>query len=346
VWRLARLRANDDPHGPTMRAWLQAQGQSDTAIEQFWTVILVSALGESLDRVSVSAARKVFVDGFLASSEASSLYVPNSPLELIYGQRLLHWLGEHDVEVHLSAAVEHIELGHRPRVVMAGGEAREFDYVVVAVPWRQAAALFDLESRSRLPTLEIASRLQPAPISAVHLWFDRPIMDLPHAVLVGRLSQWIFNHGASPSGTSENRNASTVDKPARGSHYYQVVISASHELCGRDRDAVVAEVIGELATIWPEVATARLVRARLVTEPFSVFSVAPGTEQWRPAQRTHDPRLLLAGDWTATGWPATMEGAVRSGYLAAEALLVQLGRPERIVVPDLVRGWLVRFLMA
>jgi uncharacterized protein with NAD-binding domain and iron-sulfur cluster len=123
------------------------------------------------------------------------------------------------------------------------------------------------------------------------------------------------------------------------------VISASHELCGRNRDTVVAEVVGELTTIWPEVATARLMRARLVTEPFSVFSVAPGTQQLRPAQRTHDRRLLLAGDWTATGWPATMEGAVRSGYLAAEAMLEVEGRPNSLLAPDLPKGALLRWLL-
>jgi hypothetical protein len=160
------------------------------------------------------------------------------------------------------------------------------------------------------------------------LWFDRPITELPHAVLVGRLSQWVF--------------ARTLQGSAE--HYFQVVISASHDLAGRERQGVVDEVLADLCAVFPGANRARLTRWQLITEHEAVFSVRPGLDAIRPPQQTTIPNLLIAGDWTATGWPATMEGAVRSGYLAAEAILAQLGRAERLVVPDLPRGWLVRRL--
>src|SRR5262249_7706611 len=126
--------------------------------------------------------------------------------------------------------------------------------------------------------------------------------------------------------------------------YYQVVISASHNLVGRSKESVIAEVRADLAAVFPAASQAQLVRSKLITEEQAVFSVQPGLDAIRLPQQTAVSNLLLAGDWTRTAWPATMEGAVRSGYLAAEDVLKQLGIAERIVVPDLPRNWLTRWL--
>jgi uncharacterized protein with NAD-binding domain and iron-sulfur cluster len=100
-----------------------------------------------------------------------------------------------------------------------------------------------------------------------------------------------------------------------------------------------------LRAVFPDASGARLLRGRVVTEPEAVFSVAPGLDALRPAQRTGVPGLFVAGDWTATGWPATMEGAVRSGYLAAEAVCADSGEPRGFLVPDLPRSVLARWLL-
>ena len=126
--------------------------------------------------------------------------------------------------------------------------------------------------------------------------------------------------------------------------YYQVVISASQNLAVRDRESVLREVLEDLHATWPDATRAKLLDWRMITEQHAVFSVTPEVEQHRPAQQTVCPRILLAGDWTQTGWPATMEGAVRSGYLAAEAILRQLGLDEPQLVPDLEPSWLARWL--
>jgi uncharacterized protein with NAD-binding domain and iron-sulfur cluster len=123
-----------------------------------------------------------------------------------------------------------------------------------------------------------------------------------------------------------------------------VVISGSHRLEGRDRQEIVDEVCQELQALWPRAREATRLRWRVVTQPEAVFSYRPGLDAQRPSQRTPVSNFLLAGDWTRTGWPATMEGAVRSGYLAVEGLLQALGRPSSLLVPDLPRSLLCRWL--
>jgi uncharacterized protein with NAD-binding domain and iron-sulfur cluster len=167
-------------------------------------------------------------------------------------------------------------------------------------------------------------------------------MDLPHAVLVGRLVQWVF---AKNCGLRNADCGLKTESGMQSAHYFQAVISASHSLAGRERDDVLREVLADLRSVFPQAAEANLVRWQTIIDQEAVFSVRPGLSQIRPPQRTNVPGLFLAGDWTATGWPATMEGAVRSGYLAAESLLESLGRRQRTVPGDLPRGWLARWLI-
>ena len=334
MWRLVRWSDRETLDSPTMREWLVARGQSAAAIDDFWSVILVSALGETLDRVAVSAARKVIVDGFFSSHAASVVQIPTVPLGELYGAGLEAWFSQRSVALRLGLAVKAIEpAADRWRIMFAGGELAEFDFVVLATTWRQYAELLDESVRGATSCGPEIQSIASAPIAGVHLWFDRAITDLPHAVLVGRLSQWVFRPGASG------------DWPATDGHYYQVVISGAHDLEDRSRDELVRQVVAELATIWPSVADAKLLRSRVVNDPNAVYSIRPGLSAWRPSQRTAKPGLVLAGDWTQTGWPATMEGAVRSGYLSAEEVCRQLGQARRFLRPDLPRGRLASWLL-
>jgi squalene-associated FAD-dependent desaturase len=326
-----RSRPADAPDAPTVGQWLAHEGQSARAIELFWSVILTSALGENLERASLAAARKVIVDGFLAAREAYVVEVPQAPLSALYGEPLERWLTERGVGVRLATAVRRVTREDRPCVTCADGQVIRPDAVVVALPWFKLADVVDERIAVDWPWLEAIRGVPASPITGVHLWFDRPLTNLDHAVLVGRLSQWIFKRTWQGADNSEC--------------YYQVVISASRELGGRERGAIVTDVCRELAEIWPQASQAKLLRARVVTEQAAVFSVRPGLERARPAQRTGSPGVFVAGDWTATDWPATMEGAVRSGYLAAEAVLAEAGRPRRVLVEDLPRGWLARLLV-
>lgn len=321
--RLARCRDADAPGGQSAAEWLRAAGQPARVVELFWQPVLESALGESIDLVSVPAARKVAVDAFLAHRDAADLFVPVEPLGVLFGERLVAWLERHGAVVMTGCAISGLDrdASGTVRGVAHATGTLPCDAAIVAVPWRQAARLVpDL-----VPPAD--DRLAGSPITAVHLWFDRDVVDLPHAVLVGRVSQWVFRGDGHA-----------------GPGYCQVVISASRGLLGGDREQLLERVVGELREVFPAARAARLVEARVVTDPTAVLSVRPGVEAARPPARTRVPNLFLAGDWTATGWPSTMEGAVRSGRLAAEALCTWNGRPHVALTPDLPQAALVRLL--
>jgi squalene-associated FAD-dependent desaturase len=334
--RLARLPA-ERLDRQTVHEWLAAQGASPQSIERFWSVVLDSALGEKVDRASAAAAQKVFVDGFLAHRRAYEVLIPDQPLRELFDCRVSQWLTQHGVTIHRAVRARTIELvaDGRPAIVLADGSRRTFDFVLVTVSWRHIRGLLSPPVAAAIPGLENVDQIDVSPITGVHLWFDRPVMRLDHAVLVGRLSQWVF---APP-------RPETPPPDSPSTHYYQVVISGSHPWQDAGRAEMVCRVCDDLRSIWPAARDAQLVAWRMVAEPNAVFSVRPGLDRLRPGQETPLANFFLAGDWTATGWPATMEGAVRSGYLAVEAILRRLGTPARVLVPDLPRGLLAWWML-
>lgn len=318
----------------TVARWLADMRQSLESIEQYWKVVLVSALGETLDKASLASARKVFVDGFMSNAIAYQLLVPLMPLMVLYEKYVSARLLERNVKIRRSAIVSELVFDESKAtgVRLSSGETVAADQLILATPWRVTAKL------ARGTPLETQcqnwSHIETSPITGVHLWFDRAITDLPHAVLVGKLSQWLFARYSPDQFQPSAPHAET---------YYQVVISASRELTGRDHGDVVREVVSDLKATFPLAKTARLTRSRVVTQNEAVFSVTPELDAIRPVQETSISGLTLAGDWTTTSWPATMEGAVRSGYLAAEAVLKSLGQSAAILPPPLPQSWLMRF---
>ncbi len=325
---LARTPGSDD--GRSFADWLASQRQTPGAIERFWHVVLVSALSETLDRISIPHARKVFVDGFLRHRAGWKVFIPKVPLESLYGP-IQTALEQRGVTVRKNAAAVGFtwEAGRITGVTLRSGETLGADDVILAVPWHRVADLLPV-SLANDPWWSRFQQIESAPISSVHFWFDRPIMALPHATFTTGLVQWVF---ARPA-TVKHADA----------HYYQVVISASREVLAASSESIRSRVLDELAAVWPMVKTTTLQHWRLVTEHRAVFSVTPGVESLRPPQRTPVENLQLAGDWTQTGWPATMEGAVRSGYLAAENLLARRGTSTPCLQPDLPTATLSRWL--
>lgn len=350
--------------------WLAVHSRTADVQDRFWDVILVSALSETAERISVPVARKVFVDGFLTNRTGWRVHLPTAPLDEVYGRRLTDWLKAHEAAIRMPAGVEQLEewAGQVIAARLRSGERIEADEFILAVPWHRVRDVVP-PSVADHPSIVGASRLESAPISSVHLWFDRPVLDVPHAVLVGRLSQWVFARAASGEWRAEGRerraevdrfgieseisnHKSQIASPSSSPltlnpqpAYLQAVISASRHVVELGSDEVIRQVVAELAAIWPAVATAGLLHARLVTEHRAVFSPQPGTGRLRPDQQSPIGNLQLAGDWTNTGWPATMEGAVRSGFLAAENVLRRIGRPEKLVQADLPVSRLAQLLL-
>ena len=328
--------------------WLIQQRQPANVVDRFWWVVLVSALSESLDRVSVAAARKVFVDGFLANRFGWEVWLPTVPLDDLYSGQLTQWLTAHGVEVRLKSGVERVVINdHRVVAIeLRSGERLSAQQFVLAVPQHRVGSFLPDEWRSQ-PPFDRVDQLQTAPIASVHLWFDCAITSLPHAVLVGRLGQWLFNRGGVPSTefrVPSEAQATRNSELGTRNFYYQVVISNAREVAERPQADVIAEVVAELKAIWPESAAAELRHSRMIVEHKAVFSPLPGSDELRPAQQSPIANLQLAGDWTQTGWPATMEGAVRSGFLAAENVTQSLGQRMQFLQPDLPVATLTRWL--
>jgi zeta-carotene desaturase len=191
---------------------------------------------------------------------------------------------------------------------MADGTVHRADYYISAVPFDRVTALAP----------EVGVDVEPfshVPITGIHLWFDRPITELPHATLLDRTIQWMYNK--------------------RDGRYVQLVVSASRSLTAMAREEVIALALREVAEFFPKVSGAKLEKAHVVKEIRATFSAEPGLETKRPLTGTAIPNLFLAGDWTRSGWPSTMEGAVRSGYKAAEAVTRAAGDPLEFLIPDI-----------
>lgn len=321
---LAALLREPPDADPPLLDWLRRHRQNQRTIDRFWGVVLTSALNETVDRVGLKYARKVFRDGFVRHRDGFVVEVPRVPLGRLYGDELRAWLGRHGVDLRLNAGVKQVlqtpgtAISGLSGALLRDGTTLAADYYVLAVPFDRVLDLLPEELRGD-EYFAAVKNLAPSPITSVHLWFDRPVLDLPHAVLVDCLGQWAFNRG----------------EVAPGEHYLQVVVSAARPLRGLGRDEVRRQVVAELRRLFPGVAAATVLRAKVVTEHTATFSAVPGVDRWRPPQASPVPNLVLAGDWTRTGWPATMEGAVRSGYLAAEVVLGRSGRPEKLVRPEL-----------
>ena len=243
------------------------------------------------------------------------------PLGQLYGERLQRWFSIRGAKLLLNQAVRSIHLrgGAVDAVEARQGEMLKADAVIAALPFERLLDVLPSDTIEQHAIFSNLRKLETSPITSVHLWYRHPVLPLPHVVLVDCVGQWVFNRGAIGNGAE---------------HYLQVVVSAARPFRGLGNEEVLRMIAAEVERLFPRARDA-LLRGRVVTEHAATFSAVPGVDRWRPPQATPLPNLFLAGDYTATGWPATMEGAVRSGYLAAEALLARLGRPCRIVQPDL-----------
>jgi squalene-associated FAD-dependent desaturase len=287
----------------SMQQWLEEKGQPARAIERFWRQVLVSAVNEELDRMAASHGFQVFRLGFLARSDSYEMGVPAVPLGRLY--RSEAWRSGGNVEILPRTSIDRLRI--ESGSVKGAGEFQA-DFYISAVPFERVMSL--------APELGLdLNGFEHSPITGIHLWFDRPVTDLPHATLLDRTIQWMFNKD-------------------RG-RYLQLVVSASRSLVEMPRADVIALVLRELEDFFPAAREAKLEKAHVVKEIRATFSARPGMEARRPTSRTRIPNLFLAGDWTQSGWPATMEGAVRSGYLAAEAVAEACGEPRTFLLPDI-----------
>jgi squalene-associated FAD-dependent desaturase len=313
-------------------AWLRRTGQTERAIRHFWEPVIVGALNDTFERCSVKYAGKVFHESFLRSPEAGRLGIPAAPLSEFFSP-IAGLASRSGVEVCLKCGVEGITQEADGRwCVQAGGREFVAESVVLASDFRQTHQLLaslPASEEERLDRQAGLERFVPSPITTIHLWYDRDVTGLDHAVLLDTRIQWVFTKSRIrrwPEG--------------RGS-YQELVISASWAELEMGREEILASAIREFEVFFPAARQARLVKSGVLKEARATFSVTPGLDRFRPSQRTQWKGLYLAGDWTATEWPSTMEGAIRSGRLAAGEAA---GDRMRFMAPELPATGLMRLV--
>ena len=325
-----------DKGGESFLSWLQKHGQTNRAIERFWKTVLVSALNEEIGSVSIPSAAQVIRESFLKSAAAGRMGVPTVPLTDLYGHAG-EYISARSGEVRLRSSIESFraEVAGVRLSVTDGEEA--FDFAVLALPFDALAAILPDTSAAE-PLRQSLGHFETSPITGIHLWFDREITDLSHAVLLDRTIQWMFHK----SKLLACRNGGSSET-AKGS-YVELVVSSSKGLVNKSKQEIVDLAASELREFLPGARDANLLKSTVIKEVHATYSPRPGIDAYRPQPETVWPRVFLAGDWTATGWPATMEGAVRSGYLAAQCVARAAGvRNAAFLVPDLPASGFMRF---
>jgi squalene-associated FAD-dependent desaturase len=305
--------------------WVKRTGQTERAIRHFWEPVVVSTLNDTFERTSTRYAAKVMYESLLKTAEGGRMGVPAEPLSEFYAAmaRLAERQG---TEVRLRASVERIERTDGVwRAVLSDGEVVAGKALVLALPFEQTQKLMGtiLEpSTEQRAVMEGFAQFAHAPITTIHLWLDREVTEMEQAALLDTRIQWMFNK-------------SRIRRSASGEHYYELVISASHAELKKTREEILASAIEEFGRFFPAMRGAQIVRAGVLKEARATFSVTPGLERYRPEPNILRDGLFLAGDWTRTDWPSTMESGVRSGRIAAERLASAAGQNVSFLTPEL-----------
>jgi len=331
----AMMRPIPADSNESLSAWLRRYKQTSGAIERFWRLVIASALNADLDAISVHYAAKVIRELFMNSAEAGAMGMSSVPLSELY-DGAARFLKEQGAGLHLNTTVESAdwdeEVSQWSIHTRTGTLASEF--LVIALPFEAMQKLLP-----HLPPAprgeELArkiDRFEHWPICSVHLWFDRQITDLPHAVLLDREIHWMYNKSVLQPWRKHNGS------------YLELVQSASRPFAALERREAIEQALRELAEFFPAIREAKLEKAVLIKEVRATFGVPPGIDSLRPPSASPWPNCFLAGDWVATGWPSTMESAARSGHLAADTLCASKIEDCRFLEPDLKPQGLMKFL--
>jgi zeta-carotene desaturase len=318
--------------------WLKRTKQTEPAVRHFWEPVIVGALNDIFERCSTRYAGQVFYESFLKSAEGGRLGIPTQPLSEFYDV-VATLAQKQGTELYLRASIDRIKRTSQDmwQAIASDGAIYRAPKLLLALPFEQTERLLktlpdgSLQRQKILPAMK---HFVHAPITTVHLWFDREITQLDHAALLDTRIQWVFNKSRI------RRNEPTAD---RDGQYLELVISASFAELHATREAILTASLVELERFFPAVRAAKIVKAGLLKEARATFSVVPGLDKYRPAADAGEG-LFLAGDWTYTQWPSTMEGAVRSGRLAAEAIVADAGRHVRFMTPDLAVSGFMKLL--
>ena len=319
----------------TLGDWLRRHKQTEHAMNRFWRLVIASALNADIENIAIPYAAKVIRELFMNSADAGAMGMSTVPLSELYAGAE-RFLADHGSRVLFNSNVETLhwqEASKQWSTETRTGPVTS-DYVVLAMPFEATGKLIANMPRAE-GTADLTAKIQKHehwPLCSVHLWFDREITSLPHAVLLDREIHWLYNKSRLQSW-----------RAGKGS-YVELVVSASRTFAALSREEAIGLGIKELKEFFPMAREARLEKAALIKEVRATFGVPPGIDAARPDAASPWPHLFLAGDWINTGWPSTMESAARSGHLAAEALCQAAGEARKFLVADLKPTGLMRFM--
>ena len=337
--------ASDDEAFST---WLERTGQTQRAKRNFWEPVIVSTLNDSFDRCSTRYAAQVIHESFLKSRKGGRLGIPAQPLSEFY-TAVAQLAEQQGTAVQLRTSVESIarveDAGSRLwQATISDGRLVRAPNLLLALPFEQTLRLLATlpeNSPQRQLLQDSLAQFTHAPITTIHLWFDREITELDHAALLDTRIQWMFNKTRIRRDESSAKSTDAM----RTGQYIELVISASFAELHQSRGEILSSALAELERFFPAVRQARVLKSGVLKEARATFSVTPGLDRFRPApDALGGDGLYLAGDWTQTGWPSTMEGAVRSGRLAAEAIARAAGTAGDFLTPDLPASGIMHWL--
>ncbi len=291
----------------TVTELLKKLHQSKRINERFWHPMVVATLNESPDVASSKMLIKVLQDAFGAGREASAMGISSVGLSDLYVDGASQFITGRGGEIRTLATVNRIVIESDKVIALElkNGERLEADYIISAVPPSALLQMFDEEVREQ--HFKYLEKLKAAPIVSINLWFDRSIIDRKFVGLIGTQVQWLFN---------KDKIAAT----SKNSNHLALIISAAYGYVDWTKEQLVELALRELHQLIPESSQANLLHSTIVKEREATISHTIESDAIRPAAQTPIANLLLAGDWTDTGLPATIESAVLSGYTAARAI--------------------------
>jgi len=295
---------SDSTAGLNVEEWLTRLGQSEGLRRNFWDLFSIAAMNEDPRRAAASIFKRVLRLALFSSRADSRIGIPRRGLSECYTQAAVDYLQSRGGQVETIRNVSGFVIvgGVCRGVKLAGGEIIEAATVISAVPWFEFVRLLPADLLRAEPFFTRILGLQPAPIISINLWFDRPVTELEFVGLRGTTVQWLFKRVAGDGS---------------GRDYVSLVLSGAHAHVGRPKEELLSVALADLARVLPQTRDAKLVHSLVIKERFATFSPSVDAEALRPTAATPIAGLILAGDWTATGLPATIEGAVQSGYTAA-----------------------------
>jgi squalene-associated FAD-dependent desaturase len=305
LWR----KKTQDAEGLTVTQWLDRHQQPAALRERLWHPLAIAALNETPDVAAASPFATVLTNAFFQRASWSAVGIPRTGLGPLYtdaAQQFIEQRGGRIVTGQPASGLRVVR-GRVTELVLSDGSALTASWFVSAIPYVNLSELLPSEVQLGHVQFLAAQGLISSPIISLYLWFDRPVLDRPFVGLAGATWQWAFN-----------RRMLLGQSQSDG--HVALVISAAHSFITRTTDELLDSALRDLRACFPAARSAVLRHRVAIKEPHATFSPRVGSDRFRPDQRTPLENFFLAGDWTRTGLPASIEGAVQSGYRCAELI--------------------------